>query len=446
MGLALAALFILLNGFFVGAEFALVKVRAVQVHSRARAGEKRAVWASKVVSRLDRYLSVTQFCITLASLGLGWVGEPTAEHMLEPVMRSIFPAGSERGPAIAATILGFGLLTYAHVLFGELVPKLVAVQRSEQVALFSALPLHVLYVTFKPLLWGLEKASGVILRAMGLKPDATSEGTLSEEEILGVMAANAARSPQGAAKAELVERVLRFANRTARHAMVPRPDVSALPLATTGEGALAYLRLHLFSRVLVMKERSLDAIAGYVYTKDFLSDPKARQATDLSGLVREVLYVPESRSLIDVLRDMQKEQTPIAVVVDEYGGTSGIVTMEDLLEEIVGEIRDETDEEVARVIAVPGEEDAWDVDGRAKCEEVAAVVGGTLGTESGEPVGGIVLERLGRLPRKGDVVEWSGWRFEVGTMEGRRIGEVTVSPPAKATPVVPGAPTEASAE
>jgi CBS domain containing-hemolysin-like protein len=440
MGLALAVLFIVLNGFFVAAEFALVKVRAVQVHSRARAGERRAVWASTVVSRLDRYLSVTQFCITLASLGLGWVGEPTAEHLLEPLMRAVFP-GSERAAVIAATVLGFGLLTYAHVLFGELVPKLLAVQRSEQVALFSALPLHALYLTFKPLLWGLEKASGVILRTMGLKPDATSEGTLSEEEIIGVMAANAALSPQGAAKAELVERVLRFSNRTARHAMVPRPDVAALPLSTSGEGALAYLRLHLYSRVIVMKERSLDEIAGYVYTKDFLSDPKARQAETLAPLVRDVLYVPETRSLIDVLRDMQKEQTPIAVVVDEYGGTSGIVTMEDLLEEIVGEIRDETDEEAPRVAPAADEPGAWDVDGRAKCEEVSAAVGVELGVEAGEPVGGIVLERLGRLPRKGDKVSLrDDLEAEVRKMDRRRVTLLRIrkiEPPPKSTTVPP---------
>jgi CBS domain containing-hemolysin-like protein len=423
MALALAALFIALNGFFVSAEFALVKTRATQLHSRVRKGERRAMWAQEVISRLDRYLSVTQFGITIASLALGWVGEPAMVTLLEPVGSKL--ALSPRMIHGLSIAIGFGALTFLHVLFGELVPKLVAIQRSEQMALLSALPLRIIYLTFFPLLWTLEMASRLVLRTVGLKADVASEGLLSEEEILGILAANAARTTSGRAKSELVERVLRFAERTAKHATVPRVDVAHLPVSTTGFDALAFLRANLYSRVLVTKDRSLDEVVGYLYSKDFLSDASANSTKDLSSMMREVLFVPESRSLIDVLRDMQAKQTPIAVVVDEYGGTQGIVTMEDLLEEIVGEIRDELDVEPPRIIPVPNEKDMWDVDARASCEEVSKAVGVSLADESGEPLGALVVERLARLPRLRDKVDLApGLTAEVTAMSRRRVTRV----------------------
>jgi len=176
MGIAFAALFILLNGFFVAAEFALVKVRATRLHSRAKKGERRAIVAEQIVTRLDRYLSVTQFGITLASLGLGWVGEPAVAAFIHGPLASVIPESAHQIMEVLTVVLAFTLLTFAHVLFGELVPKLIAIQRSEQTALVAALPLRVVYVTFRPFLWTLEAASGVVLRMMGLKPNATSEG------------------------------------------------------------------------------------------------------------------------------------------------------------------------------------------------------------------------------------------------------------------------------
>lgn len=425
MGIAVAVLFIIMNGFFVAAEFALVKVRATQLHSRAKKGERRAIVAGEIVSRLDRYLSVTQFGITLASLGLGWVGEPAVAAFIHGPLAMVVPASLHEVTEVVTVVLAFGMLTFAHVLFGELVPKLIAIQRSEQTALVAALPLRVVYVTFKPLLWILERASGVVLRVMGLKPNAASEGALSEDEILGILVASAARGPSSKAKAELLERVMRFSQRTARHAMVPRVDVAHITLATTGRDALEFLRNQQYSRVIITKEKSLDEIAGYLYIKDFLSDPEARTQPDLTALKRDVLFVAEAQGLVEVLREMQRAQTPIAVVVDEYGGTSGIVTMEDLLEEIVGEIRDELDEEPALVTRVPNET-AWDVDGRAAMDDVSKATGTQL-EQGPEPVGAVVLQKFARLPRVGDKVHLSPELVaEVTAMSRRRIMRVRV--------------------
>jgi CBS domain containing-hemolysin-like protein len=428
-GLLVAALCIALNGFFVAAEFAVVKVRATQLRSRARKGDKRAILAETIVSRLDRYLSVTQFGITLASLGLGWVGEPSLAALLDRANLAFTAAPASRATHVALDVIAFVILTFGHVLLGELVPKLVAIQRTEGTALAAAIPLRVVYLTFLPFLWLLERASHVVLRAMGLSPDVASvEGRFSQDEILSILAASAARSPRGKSTAELFERVMRFSQRAARHSMVPRVDVMSLPLQTTGKDAREFVRTHQFSRVVLTNGRSLDDIAGYLYAKDFLLYPDADTLSDLSPLRRDILFVPEVQSGIEVLREMQRKQVPIAVVVDEYGGTSGIVTMEDLLEEIVGEIRDEFDEEPQRVTRVVGREGVWEVDGRAAMEELRAIGVPVPDSELGEQVGAYVVELLGRLPRAGDKVELArGATAEVTAISRRRVTRVRVT-------------------
>jgi CBS domain containing-hemolysin-like protein len=428
-GLVVAALCVALNGFFVAAEFALVKVRATQLRSRARKGDRKAIVAESIVGRLDRYLSVTQFGITLASLGLGWIGEPAVAELLD---RIFLPRTGEPAPhalRIAVDATAFAILTFGHVLLGELVPKLVAIQRSEGTALAAAIPLRLVYYTFWPVLWLLERSSGVILRMVGLSPDVASvEGRFSQDEILAILAASAARSPAGRALAELLERVVRFSQRAARHSMVPRVDVVSLPLATAGAAADDFVRAHQYSRVLLTNGRSLDDVAGYLYAKDFLLHPDARSLPDLRPLRRDVLFVPEVQSGVDVLRDMQRKQVPIAVVVDEYGGTSGLVTMEDLLEEIVGEIRDEFDEEPQKVIKVPGAEDTWEVDGRAAMDELRTLGVQVKESELGETVGALVVELLGRLPRAGDKVDFGhGATAAVTGVSRRRVTRVRLT-------------------
>jgi CBS domain containing-hemolysin-like protein len=428
-GLLVAALCIGLNGFFVAAEFAVVKVRATQLRSRSRKGDKRAQIAETIVSRLDRYLSVTQFGITLASLGLGWIGEPALAGLLDRA--DVALTGSSASPRAhwVLDVLAFGLLTFGHVLFGELVPKLVAIQRTEGTALAAARPLHFVYTAFLPLLWLLERSSRMVLRLMGMSTEVGGiEGRFSQDEILSILAASAARSPQGKSTAELFERVMRFSQRAARHSMVPRVDVVSLPLQTSGMEAHDFVNTHQFSRVVLTNGRSLDDVSGYLYAKDFLLHPDARSLRDLSALRRDILFVPEVQSGIDVLREMQRKQVPIAVVVDEYGGTSGIVTMEDLLEEIVGEIRDEFDEEPVRVVKVAGTEGAWDVDGRAALEELRAIGVQVPDTELGEQVGPFVVELLGRLPRAGDKVELGrNATAEVTAISRRRVTRLRVA-------------------
>ncbi len=426
LGLLAAVVFIALNGFFVAAEFALVKVGTSRLSARAKQDAK-ARRAHEVVSNLERYLSVTQLGITVASLGLGWVGEPAMEHAFTRLVERV--TGHEPGGAakIAAMVAALTLLTYGHVLFGELVPKLVAIQKSEQTALAVAGPLHLIYVVFRPLLFGLEASTKVLLRSLGMSADAASEGKLSEEEILGILVANTAKSPGGREKSELVERVIRFAQRAARHAMVPRVDVKSLPIDTPTHDAVALLRDLQYSRIVLTRGRSLDDVAGYLYAKDVFLSEVGPEHFDLASLRRDVLFVPEQKSLLDLLREMQKTQIPIAIVVDEYGGSSGIVTLEDLLEEIVGEIRDEFDEEPARIHRVPGDAAAWDVDARANMEELRAVGVEVSSKDAAEAISTVIQDRIGRIPRTGDKVELGPLvSVEVSGMSRRRITSVRI--------------------
>ncbi len=426
-----------LNAFFVAAEFALVKVRVTQLDRLVRRGDRRAKSAKEVLLRLDRYLSVTQFGITVASLGLGWIAEPAIGRFADDVAMSVRgqPLGS--GAHIAVDVVGLGVLTFFHLLIGELVPKFVAIQHPVETSLVSALPLRIVNTVFRPVLWVLEHSQRAVLRMLGIDPDKASEGTLSEDELIGILAAAATRDSKSEDKRRTIERILRFADRPVRQVMVPRVDVAALPIEASGEDAYELLRRHQYSRVLLFRG-SLDEVAGYLYAKDFLLDPHVRERKTLHGLERRVLFFPEVRDGLSALRDMQREQTPFAVVIDEYGGTSGIVTMEDLVEEIVGEIRDEFDVEPARVEPIPGETNAWEVDGNATVDDLRDV-GVVVAEEwSGEPLGRLVLEQLGHLPHVGDVVRLAeGVVAEVIATNRRRIQRLrvrtTAPEPAEAT-------------
>ena len=394
-----------LNAFFVAAEFALVKVRVTQVDRALRRGDRRAIATKEVLLRLDRYLSVTQFGITVASLGLGWIAEPAIAEIADDVAVSVRGAPLGRGGHIAVDVVGLGTLTFLHLLLGELVPKFIALRYAEATALNTAIPLRLVNATFRPVLWFLERAQRAVLRLLRIDPEVANEGALTEDEIIGVLAAAAGRDPATRDKQRIVERVLRFGHRPVRQMMVPRVDVVSLPAEASGERAYQLLRQHEFSRVLLVEE-SLDDVVGYLYAKDLLLDPGARRRTTVRDLQRRVLFVPEMRDGLATLKEMQREGIPFAVVVDEYGGTSGIVSMEDLIEGLVGEIRDELDVEPARVVAVSGEPDCWDVDAQATVDDLREVAGLTLDERwFGEQLGRLVLERLGRVPRMGDIVK-----------------------------------------
>jgi CBS domain containing-hemolysin-like protein len=422
LGLGLAALFIVLNGVFVAAEFALVKLRATR-SLRKKPTSWRDELLQQAVIRLDRYLGVTQLAITFSSLALGWIGEPAMSDLGNGIITNITGkelSSTQHGIVVA---VAFGLLTLGHVLFGELIPKLIAIQRSTQTAIVTVPLLRAANFVLYPAMWFLELCSRAILRLIGLPFDAYGEAALSEDEILGILAANVAREPRGEQKQELLRRVMRFSARTAKAVMIPRVDVASLPIETRGSEAIDFLRQQQYSRVLLHRGDSLDDVAGYLYAKDLLFDLDAATLPNLESMRRDVLFVPETQGLVDVLQRMQQTHTPFAVVVDEYGGTSGIVTMEDVIEEIVGEIRDELDEEAARI---EKKGDVWEVDGRVTLAELGHLGVEVDEVERGESIGAVLMAHLKRLPRVGDKVDFGGATVEVMHIARRRITRVRV--------------------
>jgi CBS domain containing-hemolysin-like protein len=429
MGLLLALALVVVNGFFVAAEFSFVRVRTPRLERLAKKGHRGANTALHIAHDLERYLSVSQIGITLSSLALGWIGEPAVEALVDRAFAMLFARGLGSAAHGVGVGVAFALLTFFHVLIGEQAPKLIALHRAEALALALAGSFRVAFVLLTPVRLVLTGATNVVLRGLGLSGRVSNEGKLTEEELTAVIAATMARGPAAEAKRQLLERVVRFASRQARHAMIPRVDVASLPIGTSGREAIEFLRAQGFSRVVLTEKQELDRAVGYLYAKDLLFDREAHKLPDLSSVRRDVMFVPEAQSLIDVLRSMQAEHALFVVVVDEYGGTSGILTMEDLLEEIVGEIRDEADEEppppLAPVAHIPG---AWDVEASAPVEELRPLGIETDEESFGEPVGALVVKLLGRLPRFGDRVRLGPFDAEVRSVRRRRIEKLRLHP------------------
>lgn len=418
--LGLTFVFVVLNGFFVAAEFALVKLRATQLDRLAKRSDPAAVTVVGIASKLDRYLSATQLGITLASLGLGWVGEPAVTHALEHVAAAL---GIRSSPTLhsIAVVIGFTVLTAAHILFGELLPKLLAIQSAEGVALAVGRPLRLFHFLTYPALVALNAASSLLLHAMGRGSITDIEGALSEEEILGILTQAYAKGRLSKPKRQLIERVMQFNERSVRQVMVPRVDVSWLAAELAVDDAVRRARAIGFTRYPLVEGNDLDRVVGYINVKDLLLATNPPES--LRGAMREAMMVPETLGLFDLMREMQRRQVPLAVVVDEYGGTSGIATLEDVLEEIVGDIRDEHDDDTPSV--TQRADGAWTADGLLTLHDLRDA-GVDLGPVDADTIGGVVLEVLGRLARAGDVVRVGHWELRVETVRRRRVARVQI--------------------
>ncbi len=407
---------VLANGFFVAAEFALAKVRPTALEARIKNDDDpRAKRALTIVRQLDAYLPVTQLGITLASLGLGWLGEPALAGLLRPPLELL--GLSERVIEGIAVTVGFGVISGLHIVIGELVPKSLAIQRPEDIARYSAAPLRGFYLAVYPALILLNSASKLVLRALGLPAPDHAEGKLSLEELrLLIQASFGELETQ---KRELLERVLRATDRPVRAIMVPRVDMEFLSLSDDFDAWMAKVRKFGFSRYPVSQDRNPDHIVGYVYVKDLI----LRGGAAPSVLKRDILIVPESRTVGEILDEFQRTTIPIALVVDEYGGTSGLVTLEDAVAEIVGDLTGELQGSTQpRMEEQP--DGTYVVDGALPIDDVE-LDGLKLGELEGTgTVGGFVIATLGRLASPGDVVPAGKWEAVVEDVRARRVHRV----------------------
>lgn len=420
----LAFFLVLLNAFFVTAEFAIVKVRATRVQERLREGVRGAAAAQAVLRDLDAYLSATQLGITLASLGLGWIGEPAFATLIGPPLGTLGVWSPAVVHSIALTV-AFALITFLHIVLGELAPKTLAIQRPEEVALAVAPPLRIFYRIFYPALWLLNTSSTTFLRLLGLSPASEADLVHSEEELRLLLAESHRIGALSASKRKLLENVFDYTRRSAKHIMVPRAEIVYLSLLRTLDENLDTIRRSQHTRYPLC-ETDIDHVIGMIHSKDlFQSADPVREAPDLLKLKREILFVPETRPLDLLQRDFQQRRVHMAVVVDEYGGTSGLVTLEDILEEIVGEIQDEFDAEPPKMESTP---EGYVVDGLVLIEEVGQRLGVDLPRHESNTLGGLVIARLGRIARLGDLVRLDGYDVKVVEMKGRRVSKLLLTP------------------
>ena len=415
---------LLLNGFFVAAEFSLVRSRRTRLEAMTRAGDRLAQFTLKALGNLTRLLSASQLGITLASLALGWVAEGTLGVTVEGWLHALpFPIEQSVRVSIAAGI-ALSAATFMHVVFGELAPRAAALNHPEQFAKWLAPPLWAFAWLTKPFTWVLNHTATFVLRLIGQRGDVVPEPVHSPEELRMLVEQSEVGGAIHPQDAQLIEGVFEFSEKKARDVMTPRTEVAGIPLDATLDDALSIVEESNFSRYPVYDD-SLDNVVGLVLAKDLLRilrrDP---ENFTMSSVMRRVHVVPGSREVEEVLSDFKRLKEHMAVVLDEFGGTAGVVTMEDLLEEIVGEILDEYDEaqpatkpDAGGEVVVPGLTHIADVNDRYGLE----VPDGDYTT-----IGGYVFGTLGRLPAIGDRVSVNGATFTVRAMDGRRIDQLSL--------------------
>ncbi len=423
-GLAAVVVLVLANAFFVAAEFALVGARKTRLDELERAGDGKARLARRAVQSLDRYISATQLGITLASLGLGWVGEPALAHLIEGGFSWLPPAARALATHTVAAAIAFAIITVLHIILGELVPKALALRYPEDVSRWVSGPL----IAFGWLVAGptalLNGTANRLLALVGISAPTEHERVHSPEEIRLLVEQSGESGSLGDQDARLLEGVFEFSEKTAQEVMTPRTRMATLEDAMTAADAADAIAEAGRSRYPVWRD-SVDDIVGVVHAKDVLRALRADPTVPLRSLMRPPLLVPGTREVEDVLADMKRLKTHLAVVLDEYGGTAGLVTMEDLLEEIVGDIYDEHDR------PEPAERPQSErlLDGTMPIAEFNADYEAALDDADYTTLGGLVFGALGRLPVPGDAVTLDGRRFEVVEMDGRRVKTLKLQTP-----------------
>ncbi len=421
LGLFLVVVLVLTNAFFVAAEFALVGARRTRLEAMARAGDRKAALARRAVQSLDRYISATQLGITLSSLGLGWIGEPALAHLIEDLFAFLPNTAQAIATHTVASIVAFAIITVLHIILGELVPKALALLFPEQVSGWVVAPLMGFSWVMAGPIWLLNGTANWLLRLFGIDPPGEHERLHSPEEIRMLVEQSTEGGSLLTQDARLLEGVFEFSEKTAQEVMTPRTRMEALAADMTLDAAANEVAELGRSRYPVYTE-SLDEIVGVVHAKDILAALRQRPEAMLRDVMREPFFVPGTREVEDVLTDMKRLKSHLAVVLDEYGGTAGLVTMEDLLEEIVGDIFDEYDasEAVRPATGAPV------LDGSMTVADFNERFEATLDDTDYNTLGGYVFGELGKLPKRGDKVVVQGRTLEVVEMDGRRVKSLRV--------------------
>lgn len=423
LSLLLVLFLVLLNGFFVAAEFSLVKVRQTRLAQLVSEGKPNARYAQKVTQQLDAYLSACQLGITLASLGLGWVGEPAiAQLIVEPLLGNF-----EMHPTLITTLsfaIAFGIITFLHIVLGELAPKSLAIQKAENTSLWVAAPLMFFYKISYPAIWLLNGTANFLLKRIGLDPVTEQDSAHTEEEIRILVNESARSGHIDQTEMALVDNVFEFSERLAREIMIPRIDMICLYDDNSFQENLDIIRDSRHSRFPVAHEDK-DRIIGFVHASDFYLTALTNGNAEIKRLIRPMLTVPESTEISHVLRLMQKRRTQMAIVIDEYGGTAGLLTMEDILEEIVGDIQDEFDEHERPEIE--SNNNVLSVAGKTLLSELNDYIPIEITSDDVDTIGGWLYSQLNEKVATGQSVQFENYLFTITEFENHRITRVGIT-------------------
>jgi len=418
--LALLAL-VLMNGFFVATEFALVRIRETQLDPLVARNIRRAKMARHIVRHINSYLSATQLGITMVSLGLGYLGQPVFTTLLDPLLAHLGVQSVDWQDSIAFAI-GFSALTFFHITVGELAPKRLTIQRPLPVALWVAYPLHWFYLAFYPFNRLLNYAAQLLLKGLGFEPDAEFSSVHSQEELRLMLGAAA-----GAAGGRtLILNALDLRDRTVREVMRPRHEIASFNTDDTIADCLAVAEKTRYSRFPVCENGDLDKTRGVVHIKDlYLQRDRTKSAMELLFVARKLIYIPETARVEKALQLFLERKTHFAIVVDEFGGTVGIVTLENVMETLVGQIQDEFDQEKSEIVRLG--ENIWEISGTLPLHELEKIIGTIEHDESIATASGWVTQKLGGFPKNGDVLTSGLCELRVEGMDGPRVARLKVT-------------------
>lgn len=429
--LLLVFLLVFLNGFFVAAEFALVGVRKTRIDELVKNGNSAAGLVQKALNNLDNYISATQLGITLASLGLGWIGEPAIAHVIEPQLSFLSPDTAWITAHTLAVTIAFSLITFLHIVLGELAPKTIALQRAELTSMYIIVPLTIFTTIFQPFIWVLNHAGNQVVKMIGLHPPKGHLLVHSEEEIKMILSQSEESGVIEKGEVEMVYNVFKLGDTSVRQIMIPRTDMVAFNAATPLSEVVKRIRKNTHSRFPVY-ESSIETVIGFVHVKDiYQAALKGEDDQKLSqtGLIRPIITVPESLKVDDVLVDMRRKRIHMAVVNDEFGGTAGLITLEDLIESVIGEIEDEFEKPVKEI---QKQTDGYFlIDGLTAIEQIKLKFELPVQGQGFSTIGGLVFALLGHEPRVGDRVELGNLSLSVDRIEGKRIKTLKVKKIAK---------------
>jgi CBS domain containing-hemolysin-like protein len=418
------------NGFFVASEFSLVSVRRARVEARAAAGSKNARAALRLLNNPTIFISAVQFGITLASLALGWIGEPTIADLLHPVAASIASEGRAGYLThVMAIVIAFSIISFLHIVLGELMPKMIALERAEPVALFTAGPLELFARIFSAPLWLFNAVGSKLGRLIGLRSSLDHASVYTETELRQLVDVARESGYLRAEERRLIHRVFEFSDTLVREAMVPRTEMAAISSDCSLEQITKAFDQYRYSRLPVYRE-SLDNVIGFIHSKDVMPYLLSPERFRLEDVLQPPLYVVDTARLEDVLRQMQKAKAHFGFVVDEHGGLEGIITLEDLLEEIVGDISDEHDEEVNEQITPAGDRNYILAGGLAVRDLNRRLKLNLPESEGYTTIAGFLMTEAGHVLKPGEKVEYNGLVFEIDRVERRRVITVRLELPA----------------